>query len=99
MSPALAGGFFFLPLAPHGKSKKNFKYPQINFHVQMRSKGTKTAARNKIGGGVQFFFFVNLILKMLFPIMSYALVRTRKSLLTQVNSSTYGKKSNHDHIF
>ena len=83
-----------------GSPRKTFKYPQINFHVQVRSKGTKTAARNRIGGGVQFFFFlVNLILKIFFLLCLIHFLEQERVLLTQVNSSTYEKKSNQDHMF
>ena len=83
-----------------GSPRKTFKYPQINFHVQVRSKGTKTAARNRIRGGVQFFFFFGKSHpKIFFLLCLIHFLEQERVLLTQVNSSTYEKKSNQDHMF
>ena len=46
-----------------------------------------------------FFFLVNLIFKIFFLLCLIHFLEQERVLLTQVNSSTYEKKSNQDHMF
>ena len=99
MSPGLAHGFFIIGTTWEAQ-EKILNIHKLTSMFKLEAKEQKLLLETEYDEECNFFFFlVNLIFKIFFLLCLIHFLEQERVLLTQVNSSTYEKKSNQDHMF